>query len=185
MKAEGEHKLVEARLYRFCPWCASPLAKRDFDGRWRLSCSACDFIWYKNPIPAAGAILNRDGKILLVKRKYPPRVGDWCFPAGFMEYDESPVECCIREVKEETGLDIVINRLFWNYSGHDDPRSNAVLAMYLADIAGGQLTAGDDALDVGFFDLDSTPHNIAFKAHRDAIADYKRFIETGLLPKER
>ena len=94
------------------------------------------------------------------------------------------VECCIRELKEETGLDIKITRPFWNYSGHDDPRSNAVLMMYLADVIGGTLLAGDDAFDLGFFKLDNTPPNIAFQAHHDAIADYRHYMETGHLPGE-
>jgi 8-oxo-dGTP diphosphatase len=179
-----EHKLVKARLYKFCPWCASTLVRKRLDGRERSVCPNCDFIWYRNPIPAAGAILHRDDGILLVKRKFPPRVGDWCFPAGFMEYAETPVECCIRELKEETGLDIKIRGLFRNYAGHDDPRSNAVLIMYLAEIVGGELAAGDDALEVEFFDLNNIPSNIAFQAHRDAIADYRRYLETGRLPEE-
>jgi ADP-ribose pyrophosphatase YjhB (NUDIX family) len=184
VKSGKGHKLIEARRYRYCPWCASPLESRDFDGRQRLSCPSCNFIWYRNPIPAAGAILERDRRVLLVKRKFPPRIGYWCFPAGFMEYNESPVECCRREVQEETGLQIKIGRLFWNYAGHDDPRSNAVLAMYLAEIVGGELAPGDDAAEVRFFDLDKIPSNIAFQAHRDAIVDYRRFVESGLFPGE-
>jgi 8-oxo-dGTP diphosphatase len=179
-----EHKLVEARGYRYCPWCASPLVNKRFDGRDRFVCPNDDFIWYRNPIPAAGAILSHDRDILLVKRKYPPRAGDWCFPAGFMEYEESPEECCIREIKEETGFDIRISCLFWNYAGHDDPRSNAVLMMYLADIIGGELLAGDDALEAKFFTLDKIPLNIAFQAHRETIIDYKHFIKTSHFPGE-
>ncbi len=185
MTREDGHKLIEAHRYDFCPWCASKLVAGSFEGRERLRCPSCDFIWYRNPIPAAGAILNRGGRILLVKRKYPPRAGDWCFPAGFMEYEESPADCCVREIKEETGLDIEITNLFWVYSGHDDPRSNAVLIIYLADIIGGAPVAGDDAIETAFFPLDSMPHNIAFQAHRDAIDDYRRHIETGLFPGQR
>ncbi len=183
MRSE-EHKLVRARLYSYCPWCASPLVGRLSDGHERLVCPNCDFIWYRNPIPAAGAILFRDNSILLTKRKYPPREGDWCFPAGFMEYSESPAECCVRELKEETGLDIKISGLFHAYAGHDDPRSNAVLILYLADISGGELRPGDDAIETVFFELDRIPPNIAFQAHRDAIRDFKRYIKTGQLPVE-
>jgi 8-oxo-dGTP diphosphatase len=177
-----EHILIEARRYKFCPWCASALVEKEHDGRARLICPNCDFVWYHNPIPAAGAIIYRDGKILLVKRKYPPRIGDWTFPAGFMEYDESPVDCCIREIKEETGLDIKVTRLFWNYAGHDDPRSNAVLALYIAEIIGGIITPGDDAAEVKFFTLDKTPSNIAFKSHKDAIVDFKEYLNIGKFP---
>jgi 8-oxo-dGTP diphosphatase len=179
-----DHKLVEARSYKFCPWCGTPLVTGQTDGRQRWRCPKCDFIWYHNPIPAAGAIIENEGKILLVKRKFPPRVGDWCFPAGFMEYEESPVECCIRELKEETGLDIRVTRLFWNYAGHDDPRSHAMLVLYLAEISGGILMPGDDAMEVKYFDIFETPDNIAFQAHREAIRDYRRYKESGLFPGE-
>ncbi len=180
-----EHELVVGRDYKFCPWCSASLVEKKLDGRARLRCPSCNFIWYKNPIPAAGAILIQDHKILLVKRKYPPRVGDWSLPAGFMEYDESPARCCIRELKEETGLDIKIDKLFWVYAGHDDPRSHAVLALYLANIIGGTMAPGDDADEVKYFELDMTPPNIAFQAHIEAIADIRKYLRTGKMPNRQ
>ncbi|UCC80346.1 MAG: NUDIX hydrolase [Candidatus Zixiibacteriota bacterium] len=182
MSIPDEHKLVEARDFKYCPWCASPLENRLLDGKMRPACTACEYIWYKNPIPAAGAIIVSDNRLLLVKRKYPPGVGDWCIPAGFMEYDESAVKCCIREVKEETGLDIKIEKLFWNYKGGDDPRSVVVLILYLATVVDGNLKPGDDAMETGYFDLENLPSNIAFSAHRKAIKDLKIYLQTGSLP---
>ncbi len=183
MSLAAEHKLVEARDFKFCPWCRAILIERKLDGRRRLRCPDCDFIWYNNPIPAAGAIIQDSGRLLLVKRKYPPKAGDWSLPAGFMEYDESPVECCIREIEEETGLNIEITRLFWNYKGGDDPRSMVVLILYLAQIVRGELQPGDDAIEVEFFGMDNLPANIAFSAHRKAIADYRVFLSSGEFPK--
>jgi NADH pyrophosphatase NudC (nudix superfamily) len=97
---DNEHKLVVGKPYVFCPWCGAKLIEAIIDSRTRKRCPDCDFVHYRNPIPAAGAIIENNGSILLVKRKYPPYVGDWCFPAGFMEYGESPERCCIRELKE-------------------------------------------------------------------------------------
>jgi ADP-ribose pyrophosphatase YjhB (NUDIX family) len=182
MSIPDEHKLIEARDFKFCPWCGSPLESRLLDGAMRSTCTSCEYIWYKNPIPAAGAIIVDNNRLLLVKRKYPPKVGDWCIPAGFMEYDESPVECCKREVKEETGLDIKIDQLFWNYKAGDDPRSIVVLILYLATVVDGDLIPGDDALETRYFDLDKLPPNIAFSAHRKAIRDLKIYLEKGNLP---
>lgn len=182
MNIPEEHRLIEARDFRYCPWCASFLETRRLDGKMRLACTSCEYIWYKNPIPAAGAIIVKENRLLLVKRKYPPGVGDWCIPAGFMEYDESAVKCCIREVKEETGLDIKIQRLFWNYKGGDDPRSMVVLILYLAEVIDGDLRPGDDAMETKYFDLDHLPANIAFSAHRKAIEDLKTYLKTGGLP---
>jgi hypothetical protein len=56
--------------------------------------------------------------------------------------------------------------------------------MYLGEIVGGELMAGDDAVEVKFFKLDKIPSNIAFQAHREAIADYKHYLETGHFPGE-
>ncbi len=181
-KIDDEHKLVEGKEFTFCPWCAAGLAEKRIDGKTRKYCPKCDFVYYKNPVPAAGAIIIDAGKVLLVKRKYPPRVGDWSFPAGFMEYGESPSHCCIREVKEETGLDVKLASSFKVYSGSDDPRTRAVLIMYIALIQGGNLKAGDDASELKFFPLDKLPNNLAFESHIRALSEYREFMKTGNLP---
>lgn len=161
--------------YKFCPFCASKLILGKHDGIVRLACSSldCDFIFYQNPVPAAGAIVIEENKILLVQRAHQPKIGDWCIPAGFMEWNEHPVQTAIREVSEETGLLIEIDSFFEVYSGKDDPRNNAVLILYLAKRTGGELKAMDDALDVRFYGFDDIPSNIAFESHIKAIADYR------------
>lgn len=162
--------------FRFCPRCATELVQRELDGRKRLACpnETCDYIYYQNPIPAAGAILVEEDKILLVRRAHPPRIGDWTIPAGFMEWDEHPEQTAIREIKEETGLDIALTGFFEVYSGRDDWRNNAILILYLAEVVGGSLAPGDDASEAVYFPLDATPPNIAFQAHVQALADYNR-----------
>jgi 8-oxo-dGTP diphosphatase len=162
--------------YKFCPRCGREMEKQLIDGTQRLRCGDkdCDYIYYHNPIPAAGAVVVQDGKILMVKRSVMPKVGWWCLPAGFMEWSEHPTQTAVRELKEETGLDVKLESLFEIYSGMDDPRMNAVLILYLASINGGQLKAGDDAMDAEFFDLDKLPKKIAFLSHRQALADYKQ-----------
>ena len=180
--SDNEHKLVARKMYEYCPWCSARLIEAHVDGKTRKRCPECDFIYYKNPIPAAGAIIEKEGKILLVKRKYPPRVGDWTFPAGFMEWDESPGYCCIREIAEETGLKVKLTSSFKVYSGADDPRTKAVLILYLADIVGGSLTPGDDASEAKYFTRNEIPENIAFESHRRAISEYYKLKKTGKLP---
>jgi len=113
----------------------------------------------------------RDGKLLLVQRADEPYKDDWCIPAGFMEWDESPAQCAARELMEETGIELEITDIFNVYSGDDDPRTNAVLILYFCRILGGNPVAGDDASDLGFFAKSELPSNIAFEAHRQAIRD--------------
>lgn len=166
--------------YHWCPRCRTELVERELDGSRRMACpnEACGFIYYQNPIPAAGAIIVRDDSVLLVKRAHPPRIGWWCLPAGYMEWHESPRQCAVRELKEETSLDVKLTELFEVYSGDDDPRTNAVLVLYLADIVGGVAEAGDDAMEVRFFPFDALPEKIAFEAHIQALADYRaRYLD--------
>ena len=162
--------------YAFCPLCGKTLVEATLDGHRRLRCpdDGCGFVFYQNPIPAAGAILVQDDSILLVKRAHPPRIGWWCIPAGFMEWSEHPEQTAVREVREETGLDIKLTSFFEVYTGIDDPRSNAVLLLYLAEIVGGTMQASDDALEVRFFPFNHLPEQIAFESHIRACADYTR-----------
>lgn len=159
---------------RFCPACGATLVRRDDRGHPRPTCPQCGFIYYRNPVPAAGVILTSPEGVLLVKRRYAPRAGAWCLPAGFMEYGESPTRCAVRELREETGLAARLTGLFGVYAGHDDPRVRAVLILYRGRRVGGRLTPGDDALQARWFPLDRLPRRIAFAAHRLALEQLRR-----------
>jgi 8-oxo-dGTP diphosphatase len=135
-------------------------------------------------------MILRQDQILLVKRKFPPRVGAWTVPAGFLEYNESPAECAVREVHEETGLLTSVTSLFGVYAGNDDPRHTAVLILYHMDILGGALLPGDDASEAAFFEPSKLPEDIAFRAHRQALQDLfgagrKRKEGQRALPSDR
>ncbi|MDD3732278.1 MAG: NUDIX hydrolase [candidate division Zixibacteria bacterium] len=166
--------------FRFCPLCGKALVEAAVDGRRRMTChdESCRYVFYQNPIPAAGAIIVDEDRILFVKRAHPPKIGWWCLPAGFMEWDEHPTQTAIREVREETGLEVELVSFFEVYSGHDDPRSNAILLLYLARVTGGELRAADDAQEVRFFSFDALPEKIAFASHIQALQDYRRRIRS-------
>ena len=166
--------------YKFCPRCRGTLEISEIEETIRPHCKECGFVFYQNPAPAAGAVILKDNKILLVQRSIDPGRGDWCIPAGFMEWSEHPQQTAIRELKEETGLEISITGMFDIFFGMDDPRTHAVLILYLADAIGGKAVAADDALDLRFFGFDELPSNIAFQAHRDALELFqKRFPDRG------
>jgi 8-oxo-dGTP diphosphatase len=159
--------------YRFCPRCAGNLETKIHDGRERLVCASCGFVFYRNPAPAAGVIVVEQNSVLLVQRKFDPRKGGWTLPAGFVEHDEEIEVCAVRETKEETNLDVELTGLFNAYTATDDPRTPVVLLLYTARRTGGEVDAGDDASDAGFFPLDDLPRPIAFKAHERALAELK------------
>lgn len=162
--------------YRYCPKCSAELVEKKIEHKKRKVCPVCGFVLYKNPAPATAIILTQNNKILLVKRKYNPFKGDWSLPAGFIEYDESPESCAIREAKEETNLNVKLTRLFDVYSGSDDPRTNAILIVYLAEVLGGDLKPGDDASEAKYFPENKIPQNIAFAVQRQVIEDFYKSI---------
>ena len=162
-------------IFRFCPICAAELVWHESDGRPRQVCPACGFIHYQNPTPAAGCLVEHDGRVLMVQRKYPPYVGGWTLPAGYVEWDETPEQAAVRETNEETGLQVVSAGLFgvfpWRHEFNDgQSHDNGVLIVYLATVAGGELQSGDDAQAVGWFTPDALPGQIAFSSHRVALA---------------
>jgi 8-oxo-dGTP diphosphatase len=159
---------------RFCPKCGTRLVRRDDHGHPRPTCPKCGTIVYHNPAPAAGVIVFSPAGVLLVRRKYAPAAGQWCLPAGFMEYGETPERCAVRELFEETGVRGRLTGLFGVYAGLDDPRVRTVLILYVAERTGGRLKPGDDAVAATYFPLARLPKRIAFASHRHALAALQR-----------
>lgn len=157
---------------RYCLRCGHRLVRRDDHGTPRPTCPNCGYIHYRNPAPAAGVILARDGQVLMVKRKFDPRAGTWCLPAGFLEYGESPQRCAVRELREETGIRARLTGLLGVYAGIDDPRVRTVLILYSAAATGGRLKPGDDAIEARYFALGRLPRQLAFASHQQAITEY-------------
>ena len=168
--------------FRFCPKCATGLEPRDEHGTMRPTCPNCGWIHYRNPVPAAGVILVEDGRVLMTLRRWEPRAGTWCLPAGFMESGETPEQTAVRETEEETGLVVTLSGLFGVYAGFDDPRVRTLLILYTAERAGGKLAPGDDAVETEFFPLDALPEEIAFGSHRRALDEYKSGIRAARHP---
>jgi thiamine-phosphate pyrophosphorylase len=157
---------------RFCPRCASPLAETAVRGHRRLRCGACGYVVYRTPAPVTCTLVEGDGGVLLVRRRYAPRAGEWCLPAGFVEAGESPAESAAREVREETGLEVVVTGVFDTWATGEDPRTPVVCIAFTAAATGGRLAAGDDADDAAFFTEETLPRCIAFPTHRAALERY-------------
>jgi ADP-ribose pyrophosphatase YjhB (NUDIX family) len=157
-----------------CIRCGTTTEERDRGGRARPTCPSCGWVYYaKNALGAALAVEGAGG-ILLVQRAHEPYKGEWMLPAGFVEYGEFAEESAVREAEEETGLQVELTGLWGLYFGTDDPRNVAHLAVYGARAVGGKLEAGDDARDARYFPRGQLPAEIAFEAHRQALADWAR-----------
>ncbi len=154
--------------WTYCPRCASGLLDRaagDSD-ELRPTCPACGYTAYNNPAPAVGAvILNADGEVLLVRRKFEPNKGGWSLPAGFMEFGERQVDALAREVLEETGLTMTSASLICVEDGSEDPRTHALLIAFMVHEWSGEPSPGDDAAAVGWFSIDHLPEDMAWRSH--------------------
>jgi 8-oxo-dGTP diphosphatase len=121
---------------------------------------------YRNPALTVDAVITEpELGVLLIRRGHDPYAGCWALPGGFVDYGESCPAACVREVREETGLEVEVVRLLDVLSEPDrDPRKHVVSVVYLCRIVGGELRAGDDAADARWFA--STEHvDLAFDHH--------------------
>ena len=123
----------------------------------------------ENPLLTVDAIIEINGGVILIRRKNPPP--GWALPGGFVDYGETLEEAVIREMKEETCLDIDLIRQFHTYSDPGrDPRHHTVSTVFIAT-ASGAPAAADDAADIGIFTKETLPEEIAFD-HRQILEDY-------------
>ena len=110
------------------------------------------------PVVGVGAIIICDGKILLEKRKGEPGKGKWSVPGGLVELGERAEDAVIREVKEETGLEVadpelidVVDNIVRDANG--EVKYHFVIIDYFVKLKGGQLRAADDAEDLRWVPL--------------------------------
>lgn len=138
-----------------------------------ITCPACGRVveHYKNPLPAADIIVAVGDKVVLIRRlNYPP---GWAIPGGFIEYGEKAEDAAVREIREETGMEVANLRLFQVRSDPKrDPRFHTITVVYTAD-GSGTPRPGDDAKEAGLFGPDELPAPLAFD-HAEILADYFR-----------
>ena len=148
---------------RYCPLCGVELEGVRLGGRARRRCPSCEFVLYRNPASAAlGVVLDARARILLVRRSIEPYRGCWALPAGYQEADESPEATVVREVREETGIEVAALGLLDVCFVPDDPRKPANVVVFLCRATGGSLAPGREESDVGWFDLERLPEPIGF-----------------------
>ena len=142
---------------------------------------------YKYPHPAVTAdciVYNKeDDKIyvLLIQRKNDPYKDSWAFPGGFINIDESAEEAAIRELKEETGLEISNIEQLKAYSNPDrDPRERVITIAFIAESKIKDVKGGDDAKEARWFDISQLP-SLAFD-HKEILQDAIKIIRNGGLP---
>ena len=104
-------------------------------------------------IPCVGAVIKDDrGRLLLIKRGHAPGAGLWSLPGGRIEPGETDAEALVREMREETGLEVQAGRLLGSVRRPADHGDVLDIRDYAAAITGGTLCPGDDAADARWVD---------------------------------
>ena len=170
---------------KYCPLCAGILEPAHLEGRERPRCAACGFVYFWNPAcGVAAAVLDEAGRVLLIRRRIAPFRGEWALPAGYQEIDEDPRDTVLREVREETGIEIEVGELFDVLWVADDPRRPADVLVYLCRPVGGELAPSDDAEAAEWFHLDELPDQVGFD-NRERVLDRLPRPDGAAPPRER
>ncbi len=117
-------------------------------------------------------------ELLLIKRKNEPFKNKWALPGGFINMDETLQDSALRELTEETGIQLDELRQFKTYGDPGrDPRGRTITVVYYKHLEKTHITkAGDDACKAEWFELNKLPE-LAFD-HQQIISD---FLTSGLL----
>lgn len=124
----------------------------------------------------AAVFVEQNGCILLGKRKNTYGAGDWGLPGGHLEYGEKLIDCAIRELKEEVGIEAGPQQMTLS-ALVDDPRADqhyVHVAFTLSDVGGEpRLMEPEKCEEWKFFPVQDLPTNI-FIGHKRIIETYKR-----------
>jgi ADP-ribose pyrophosphatase YjhB (NUDIX family) len=164
--------LSKDMVRRFCPECGERLLTEiNSPGQpSRSICTNCGLKWHHDPKLACAAVIIQDGKVLLLKRARPPGKGQWCLPGGFVDAGEVVEQAAAREVLEETGLQVHIQKMLGLFSYKSYP---VVVAIFEGSIMGGQLTISPESLEYQWFLPDQIPWpDLAFPSTTDVLKTY-------------
>jgi ADP-ribose pyrophosphatase YjhB (NUDIX family) len=166
-------------VFNYCPHCGTKYESHT-NSFAPQTCLSCGRTQYHNSKPCAGALIVQDKRVLLVLRAVEPFLGCWDIPGGFLEAGELPLDGMLREVKEETGLDVRVIDLLGVYVDRYDFEGDDFFTLnqyYVVEPAGGMLHAADDVNEYRWFQLDQLPpeNEIAFAHANRVLDDLRKF----------
>jgi 8-oxo-dGTP diphosphatase len=167
------HALDDSGLYKYCPLCGTQLAQKEIADKQRPTCSSCGFVQFRNPVPGVVVVIEQEGCVLLGKRRGGYGEGKWGLPQGYIEFDEDYLSAAIREVKEETGLDVEIRSILNVVSNLLSPRLQTLAIVLLAGVVGGQLCAADDMEHLEWVPMSGPLPEMAFEADEHIVERYQ------------
>lgn len=85
-----------------CSFCG---ARYPADAGWPRVCTSCHKTTYRNPLPVAVLLVPTPAGLLAVRRGIQPKPGQLALPGGYIDFGETWMQACVRELREETGLE--------------------------------------------------------------------------------
>jgi ADP-ribose pyrophosphatase YjhB (NUDIX family) len=159
--------------FSFCPVCGEKFSLAVMNQRPRLHCSACGYVYFHNPGPGVVVLVVEEDRFLLCRRSSAVRTGKWCLPGGYLEWDEDFLSAGIREVKEETGVDVEIQSILAVTSNFLDLNRHTLAVTLLARAVGGEPMAdGHETDQVRWFSISEPLPDLAFEGDRHIIGRY-------------
>lgn len=141
-----------------CPHCGKP-----------YSC-------FRNPAPTADVIIYEPGRgVVIIRRRHAP-IG-FALPGGFIDEGEQAEEAAVREMREETGLDVELTGLLGVYSRPKrDPRQHTLTVVFTGKARNPDaICAGDDAAQAAFYPLDALPQPLVFD-HAEILEHFRQAL---------
>jgi len=134
---------------------------------------------YENPIPVVDGIIEKNKKILLVKRASNPFMGKLALPGGHVDYGETVENAVAREIREETGIEAEVNEILGVYSERKrDPRKHRISTVFVMNMLDeGNAGASSDAQSIGFYDMNELEEDDLSFDHYKIIQDYIQWKE--------
>ena len=131
----------------------------------------------KSPVPTVDAIIEKNDKILLIRRLAYPFIGKLALPGGHVEHKETVEDATVRETKEETGLNIRLLDILGVYSDpkRDIRERHRMATVFVAKIKSGKLKSGSDAKEVNFYDIKKLKKKSMAFDHYKIIQDYLKY----------
>jgi ADP-ribose pyrophosphatase YjhB (NUDIX family) len=134
-------------------------------------------VYFLNPgLGAATVVRDAGGRVLMVRRSpHQWGGGKWCFPCGFVEWGEDVRAAAARETREEAGVEVIVGDVVQVESNFHDPEKPTIGVWFAATLAdpAAEPHAGDDAVDVGWFEPTSPPE-LAFPTDASLLARLAR-----------
>lgn len=124
-------------------------------------------------VAAVGAVIVREGRLLLVRRGHPPAAGQWSVPGGKVEPGESEPQAVAREVAEETGLSVRVGPLIGEVVRPGIGDVVYRIRDYVVEIVGGIEHAGDDAADLAWVPFGELTERELTEGLLDTLRDWR------------